>query len=800
MIDPHTLSVLEFDAIRQMLADEAHSAAARDLALNLLPGSGMQEIDLWLEETAEMRKMMASAGRPPLQGLLDIRPHLRRAQVLGAMLSGCELKEVERVLSVTERLRSYFQPLSSACPLLGSYFRSLRPQPQLRDRIASSIGEEGEVLDSATPRLRRLRREAIELREKIREKLQSMTHSPAYRGVIVEPLVTIRNERYVIPVRPGFKSVLKGFIQDQSASGQTLFVEPLAVVEDNNHLKLLRLAEEEEIRKVLSELTQKVREKGEEIGTSVEAMVQLDFLLAKAALAERMGAQRPLIRENGALRLIRARHPLLIRKAEGRAGEANRKEEVVPIELVLPDSCRIMVITGPNMGGKTVALKTAGLLCLMAMSGLHIPASADSELPLFSDIFADIGEEQNIEQSLSTFSSHILQVVKVLKEADSRSLVLLDELGSGTDPQEGSALGIAILEELYQRGATVLVTTHQEAIKAHAYSHPGMTNAAVEFDLDTLRPLYKLNIGVPGRSLALEVARVLGVPASVIAKARSLMGTQVVAWDSLLERIQEELLSVAEKRRQTEQEAQQASHLRMELERQLEEIRQERRIADREVRSRLELVLSRAQREIERIVRELRAEAASSESIKKSREALVALRSELIPEPRASREAEERGEKQAHRWAKGDLVWIKGLRQEGMVTALPDSEGLLEVQVRYAKMRLSDQEVEPIGTTERGRGEQVRVIGSDLVGQEEIGAELILVGKRREEAIREAERYLDRAALAGLKEVRIVHGKGTGILRRGIEEMLRSHPLVEEFHLASFDEGGAGATIVTIKP
>ena len=796
-MDIHALKVLEFEAVREMLVSQACSSPGKKLSSRLLPSTDLGEARRSLEETEQMRKLIGSAGNLPIEGLKDIQPYLDRSLLEGAILFASELREVREVLLVAHKLRSYFKPQSSSFPLLQGYFSPIVPQPELEDKIASCIGEEGEILDGASPRLKRLRHDAFLLRDKIREKLQGILLSPLYQGVIADSLITLRNDRYVIPVKPNFKTALRGFIQDQSASGQTFFVEPLSLVDDNNRLKRLRLEEEEEIQRILRDLTGELKSKAPEMQQGLEAMARLDLLCAKARLAERMKAQRPFLGENGFLRLLQARHPLLIKKMEGKAQGSAEKEEVVPIDISMGDPYRILIITGPNMGGKTVALKTVGLLSLMAFAGLHIPASADTELPFFSQIFADIGEEQDIEQSLSTFSSHISQIVKLLREADSQSLVLLDELGSGTDPHEGSALGIAILEELYKRGGMVLATTHQDAIKAYAYSHPGMENASVEFDLDTLRPSYTLSMGLPGQSFAFDIAQQLGIDPEVIRSARRLLPSEIVDWETTVRRIREDRLLIEEHKRRIEEKAHEASRIKEEVEKLLQQVREKKKAIDEEGRRRMESLIAEARRRIEGVIREIRTQDASRNSIKEGQQVLSALVHEAPFEEAESDESEaKKGRPES--LSKDQRVRIKGLRQEGILLGEKDGQGMVEVQVRMGKIRVPSSEIEP--TTEAGRsGPRPVSLHWEPTGADSIRAELNLIGRRREEAVSLAEKYLDDAALAGLKEVRLIHGKGAGILRKGIEEMLRHHPMVEAFHLASFHEGGAGATIVKIR-
>ncbi len=792
------MKVLEFEAVREMLISQARSSPGKKLSSRLLPSTDFPEVRRSLEETDQMRQLIGSAGDLPLEGLKDIQPYLDRSLLEGATLSASELREVGEVLRVADRLCSYFKPQSSTFPLLQGYFSPIIPQPELEDNIARCIDEEGEILDGASSRLKRLRRDAFLLRDKIREKLQGILLSPLHQGVIADSLITLRNDRYVIPVKPNFKTALRGFIQDQSASGQTLFVEPLSLVDDNNRLKRLRLEAEEEIRRILQDLTGELKSKSPEIQRGVEAMAFLDLLCAKARLAERMKAQKPLLGEKGSLRLLQARHPLLIKKMEGKVQGLGEKEGVVPIDVLMGDRYRILIITGPNMGGKTVALKTVGLLSVMALAGLHIPASADSELPFFSQIFADIGEEQDIEQSLSTFSSHISQVAKILREAGSQSLVLLDELGSGTDPHEGSALGVAILEELYKRGGMVVATSHQDAIKAYAYSHPGMENASVEFNLDTLRPSYRLSIGLPGHSFALDIAEQLGVDAEVIRSARRLLSSEIVDWEAMVRRIREDRLLIEEHKRRAEEEAHETSRAREEVERLLRQAQEKKRTIDEEGKRRIETLVAEARRRIEGVIREIRTQDASRNSIREGRQVLCALAQEA---PFGEAESVESGEEKArpdYPLSKGQKVRIRGLRQEGILLGEEDGQGMVEVQARMGKIQVPYSEIEPAAETGRSPLRPVSLHWEAAVA-DSVQTELNLIGKRREEAVSLAEKYLDDAALAGLKEVRLIHGKGAGILRKGIEEMLSHHPMVEAFHLASFHEGGAGATIVKLK-
>lgn len=819
-MDDHALQVLEFEAVRHLLASLTGSPLGAERAMALAPVAAAEGAEALLDETTEARLLLAAAGAPPFGAVGDIRPALERSRVAGGHLEPAQLLAIAAALEAAEAFRAAFGRSGIAAPRLAATVARLTPPRGLAGEIRRCLTEDGAVRDEASPALARVRQRALSVREEVRTILLALVADPALQPVIAEPIVTLRNDRYVIPLRPGYRALLPGVVQDQSGSGQTLFVEPLAVVERNNELRTLARDEEEEVRRILAALTGRVRGDLPAIAGTLDALAHLDLACAKAALAERWQAARPRLRGDRRLRLLQARHPLLVeqqvatRQAQGRLGSARSgpKEpqegrgegegEVVPIDVVLGDGYTVLVITGPNTGGKTVALKTVGLLALMAQAGLHIPASGDSELPIYRRVFADIGDEQSIAQSLSTFSGHMGQIVKVLEAADGGSLVLLDELGAGTDPAEGAALGIAILEALQARGASVLASTHLDAIKAFAASHPAIENASVGFDLDSLRPTYTLFIGLPGQSYAIDIAARLGLPPALTQRSRHLLGETPLQVEALLARLREGEARLADLRAAAERDAAAAALARARHQELVQEA--SKRLADlrRDARGRLEGIVAEARRRIESAVASIRAQAGEGEAIRAARREAEAIRDLADRGFPASEEFAAPGPGLAPEDLRPGLrVWIAHLGQMGSVLAPPVSGGSVEVQLPLGKARVP---LETLSLPGPERAAEPALGGPPppilrRAEAPEVSLEINLIGATVEEAQARAQRYLDDAFLAGLRRVRIIHGKGSGALRRGIAAMLEGHPLVASFRLADFDEGGTGASIVTLQ-
>lgn len=789
-MDAQSFRVLEFPAILDLLAGEAASELGRQRAAALRPTSQGAEVSRRLAETRECRTLLRHGPLAGLERAKDIRPALGRAAIAGARLTPGDLIAVADTVEAGVQVRRLLRQAEDPLPALGGHLARLRPPAEVAARIRQCLLPDGAVADDASPTLARLRDRARRLREEAREILQGLLGSPRLAGIIAEPVITLRNDRYVIPVLPGYQNSLPGVVQDQSGSGQTLFLEPLAVVEVNNRIRRVDREAEAEIDRLLGELTELTRAHGEALAETVEALADLDLAQAKARLADRWSGAEPAVVPGGRLALRHARHPILL---EARRARAETMGPVVPIDVALPPGATVLVITGPNTGGKTVALKTVGLAVLMAQAGMHLPASPDSTLPLFSAVYADIGDEQSIAQDLSTFSAHVSRVQTVLDRADAGSLVLMDELGAGTDPGEGAALGGAVLEELAERGCHVLATTHLDDLKLFVAQDDRMLNGAVEFDLDRLRPAYTLQIGLPGRSFALEIASRLGIPPATIARARQLAGDSSAGVAALLDR-----LHALERERAADTEAAvreraAARTARTAADALLTELGVQRAALKRQAERLVAQIAAEARRQAEAAVAALR----QGESIQAARRAIAripsAAEARLAEVPEFAAPADERPNLAAVQV--GQRVWLRHLDQVGTVLSTSDPNGLVEVQLGVGRTRVPLEKLFPAApapvkreapiTWKAGLGEALR-------------PEINVIGCTVDEATAQVARYLDDAALGGLSRVRIIHGKGTGRLRSGLASFLQTHPLVAGFQLAPFDEGGAGATVVQL--
>lgn len=792
-MDEHTLGLLEWPAIQEMLAERAESPMGIERARSALPSHTLEEAQRLQDEFGEFRVLLSKETVLPFSRLFDIRESLRLSRPQGAVLTPGDLIRVVLTLEAAATIRLIISRSRDLCPRLCAISSRLDGQPELVAAIRGAIEETGEVKDTASRELGHLRRRLRQLRNLIQDRLQSLLIDSTLQAVIAEPIITLRNDRYVIPVKSNSRGVLKGVVQDRSASGVTVFLEPQEVVELNNELRLLELAEGEEVRKVLARLTAELFPKTDAILDTMQWATELEFRYAAARLADRLGCAPPSLKEAGPLVLLQARHPLLLTQASDAGGR-----EAIPIDLRVGGDFDALLITGPNTGGKTVALKTAGLLSLMALTGLHLPASVDSEVPFFRGVLADIGDEQSIEQSLSTFSSHIGHIRRILEAAGPGTLVLLDELGAGTDPVEGACLGIAILEALLRRSALVMATSHLDAIKAYAYSHPRIENGCVEFDLDTLRPLYRLSIGLSGRSHALEIASRIGLPSSLIDRAKALLGEGTDPLRLLLERLEGEERRLAEERAALAREVSEAAKARSEADARREAVWGEAAQLNEQARRLVQEAVSEAREEIDRLLREFRSAESRGKAVHAARARLSDLQQRVEttlaelprtdPSPGASSDAPIR---------LGQQVRVKGLGQRGTVSSEPTAAGVVEVQLPLGKVRLSLEAVVPESGPRQGEA-----ISSVQVSRarEETPAELNLIGCDAEEAVRRLDRHLGDAFLAGFPTVRVVHGKGAGILRRTVAELLQGHPLVVSFRLADYRDGGIGATIVELHP
>ena len=792
-----SLRALEYDRILELLAEQCSCADSAGKAHALRPFADVAQAEREIARAEAAGRLTLKFGGPSFSGLADISPALHRAKI-GSALSAGELLQVATVLGALRRLRQYRETAASESTCLDEAFDSLAPNKYLEEKINAAILSEEEIADAASPALSDIRRHIRRQGERVREQMDRMTRSQQFSKYLQDPIVTIRDGRFVVPVRAECRANVPGLIHDTSASGATVFIEPMAVVELNNDLRVLASQEKKEIERILQELSDEVGGFSDAIADSRRIAVELDFVFAKSRLADRMKASAPVFSTDGTVELRRVRHPLLDPK------------KAVPIDIRLGGDFDTLVITGPNTGGKTVALKTLGLTCLMAMSGLPVPAGDGSKVGFFTRVLADIGDEQSIEQSLSTFSSHMTHIIKILRDGGKGCLVLLDELGSGTDPVEGAALAVAILEHLKAAGARTAATTHYAELKVYALQTPGVENACCEFNVETLRPTYRLLIGVPGRSNAFAISERLGLPPEIIARAGELITGENARFEEVVQGLEAS-------RQQMEQERERAAQLRMEA----EKSRNEAGRLQEELRAAREKEMERARVDARRIVERSRAQAQQLldelDELRKMRETedIGALRDMARSEVKARMKELERtsdpvaadaaGRKRSAGYRlprplrAGDTVLIADVNRRGTVLSPPDASGSVAVQagiimtrVPVAGLRLVEDAPAPSMA-----GSSVRA-GIDRAHRE-VKTELDLRGMTVEEALLELDAFLDDAVLAGLGQVRIIHGKGTGALRSAVQQHLRGHRQIKSFRLGRYGEGETGVTVAELQ-
>jgi DNA mismatch repair protein MutS2 len=780
-MDEKTLRILEFHKVRHELAAHTAFTLGRERALWLEPSTDADTIENRQGETAEALALINREGGLPLGGVRDIRQPLRKAE-MGSILTPEDLLDIQSTLYGTSQARRFLLEKAEANSQLMDLTQRLEPAVSLRERIEGCIGDDGEILDSASATLRSIRNRMRSLQGRIREKLESIIHSSRYQKVLQDAIITLRNGRYVIPIKTEFKGLMPGIVHDQSGSGATLFIEPAVAVEINNQLRQLEAEEAEEIERILRQLTLAVSNKAKELLVSVETLGRLDFIFAKAYLAASQKATRPGLRTDGYLDIREGRHPLL-------------KGEVVPLDIWLGKDFTALVITGPNTGGKTVALKTVGLLTLMAQSGLHIPAEEGTEVNVFSKIYADIGDEQSIEQNLSTFSSHMANIVRIMGEVNANSLVLLDELGAGTDPTEGAALAMALLQWFHRQGCRTVATTHYSELKAFAYMTEGLENASVQFDVETLRPTFKLEIGLPGRSNAFAIAGRLGLKDEVIDLARAHLTKEDIRIDDMIQEMEENRRKAIHEKTVAERLRLQVESSQKEYERRLGELEEEKETILAAARREAMEVLSKAKSDADQLLGQLRnAEKAEREEVAREiRTELLDKREVLIdvkpPTPKPI-------QLQPEKLAPGMAVYLTKLKQKGQVLDLTTSGEAL-VQVGPLRVTLPVQELTVTEEQSQASGSRGNVILQSSKAST-IASELDLRGMTVEEAMGKVDKYLDDALLAGLPRCRIIHGKGTGALRLAIRSQLEAHPQVKAYRLGGPGEGGDGVTVAEL--
>lgn len=786
-----TLTKLEFDKIIDLLSEEAGSFRGKQLCHRLKPMTDLGKINTFQEQTASAFTRIIRKGRISFGDAAPVEESMKRLEIGGA-LNISELLRIRRLLANTARVKSYgrhdTQEDSADC--LDVYFDQLEPLTLLSSEIERCIISEDEISDDASSALKHIRRSISNLNGRVHTTLSGLVNG-SLRTYLQDPIITMRGDRYCIPVKAEHRGQVQGLIHDQSSSGSTLFIEPMAVVKLNNDLKELYAKEQEEIQAILARLSEDAAQYIEEIRTDYRTLTDLDFIFARGALALSMRGSRPIFNEEGRIRIREGRHPLLDQRS------------VVPITVSLGEDFTLLIITGPNTGGKTVSLKTVGLFTLMGQAGLHIPAQDRSELAVFRHVYADIGDEQSIEQSLSTFSSHMTNIVSFLKKVDERSLVLFDELGAGTDPTEGAALAIAILSYLHARGIRTMATTHYSELKVYALSTPGVENACCEFDVESLRPTYRLLIGIPGKSNAFAISSKLGLPDHIIADARKRLSEQDASFEDLLTDLETSRRTIEKEREEIAAYKREAESLKQQAAQNQKKLDEQRDRIIREANEKANAILREAKEVADETIRnfyKFGKENISAAEMEKERERIR----KKIKDTASSSDLGVKKQKKQHKpsdFKLGESVKVLSMNLTGTISSLPDARGNVTVQmgILRSQVNISDLEIieepSPYAPKKFSRTSKGRIGMSKSLS---VSTEINLLGKTVDEAVAELDKYLDDALLSHLNTVRVIHGKGTGALRKGIHEYLRWQKHVKSYHLAEFGEGDAGVTIVEL--
>ena len=784
-MEKRTLKTLEFDKILAMLKQHASCCVSRELVDELEPSCDFDTVERELKLTAEAETLYYKTGRSPIDDFPDMRNCLERMHA-ALFLSTGELLGIASCLKAARIAKDVLLKEMGEESYLRNLAGLLITHRSAEEEIGRCIINEDEIFDGASPALARIRRSMRLANEKVRERLNGMIRSASYQKYLQEPIITIRNGRFVIPVKQEYRQQVPGLIHDQSGSGATLFIEPAAVVELGNEYKKLLAEESDEIERILTELTAMLAPYASEIRENLNIMGRIDLVFAKAKLSRELNAVMPKLNQSNYVRIVRGRHPLI------------PSDRVVPIDIWIGKDYRSLIITGPNTGGKTVTLKIVGLFALMVQSGIFIPANEGSEFPVFENIYADIGDEQSIEQSLSTFSSHMKTIVGILDKADSHSLVLLDELGAGTDPIEGAALAMSILEELNNRKCICVSTTHYSEIKAFAMTHEGMENASMEFDVDKLCPTYRLYIGIPGKSNAFEISSRLGLPADIIENAKGFLKGEDVRFEDIISSAQSQHRIAEEERKMAEEARAELDKLRAEAERERKKLEDDRSRLQARAKEDAKRIVADTKREMEKLITQIHSikdidRSAADRIIQSSRDTLRAAEASINEKEEVKKEDNTKPPKTVR---PGDTVRIVSIDQKATVLTAPDSKGEVTVQAGVMKLNVKLKDIRLI---EEKKPELPASGKVGLGAGKQVGLELDVRGMLVDEANIVVDRYLDDAYNAGLSEVNIIHGKGTGALRAGIQAFLKHHSLVKSYRMGSYGEGDAGVTVVTLK-
>lgn len=786
------LKTLEYHKIIDTLTELAGSAPGKELCRNLLPSTDLEEIRTLQTETSLALSLIYQKGSVSFSGVTDIRASLKRLEV-GSILSPQELLRICKLLEACNRVKAYSRKENdNEMPTaLDAMFQALQPLTPLANEIRRCIPSEEEISDDASPALKSIRRSMQQMNDKVHAQLTSMVNGSA-RTYLQDAVITMRNGRYCLPVKAEHRSQVQGMIHDQSSTGSTLFVEPMAVLKLNNELRELELKEEKEIERILATLSSLTAEEPESLENDLALLTKLDFIFARAMLSRSYNGSEPIFNEEGRINIKKGRHPLL------------DKKKVVPIDIHLGDTFDLLIITGPNTGGKTVSLKTVGLFTLMGQAGLHIPAFDRSELSVFHEVFADIGDEQSIEQSLSTFSSHMKNIVTILKEADEHALVLFDELCAGTDPTEGAALAISILTNLHRRGVRAMATTHYSELKVFALSAPGVENGCCEFNVETLRPTYRLLIGIPGKSNAFAISAHLGLSDDIIDEARQQLSEQDEDFETLISNLEESRVTIEKEREEINRYKQEIESLKSRLERKQENLDTSRERILREANEQAHAILREAKEYADTTIKNFNKfgkAGIDSRAMEQERSRLREKMNSVEKNMALKQKARTDSTLQAKDLHLGDSVRVLSMNLKGTVSTLPNAKGDLFVQMGILRSQVNIKDLELIADmdTVAPRHQRTNTGKIKMSKSATIGMEINLLGKTTDEAISELDKYLDDAYLSHLPSVRVVHGKGTGALRKAVHNYLRRQKHVKDYRLGEFGEGDAGVTIVTFK-
>lgn len=782
-MNERTLKVLEFHKIKELLQEQALTPVGRKLVHELVPQTDVEKVKTLQEETDEALTIYRLNQAIPFANIVDVTSSVNRSAI-GSVLNTDEILAIAQVLYSSRKLKNFIENLDEELPLLKERVSAISPLPHIEKEIKLKIDDHGEVVDDASPMLKSIRQTIRTYETKVRERLQHIIRTKS--KMLSDTIVTIRNDRYVLPVKHEYRSAIGGIVHDESSSGQTLFMEPKAIIELNNNIQQMLHKEKQEIEVILRKLSAEIANFKDDILRNLTIIAEVDFINARARLALEMDATKPILNTNGIIHLKQVRHPLIPR------------DEVVANDVELGKDYHAIVITGPNTGGKTVTLKTIGLCTLMAQAGLQIPALEGSKIAIFEKVFADIGDEQSIEQSLSTFSSHMTNIVNIMELVDENSLVLFDELGAGTDPQEGAALAMALLDEVINRKARVVATTHYPELKAYGYNRDYVMNASMEFDVETLSPTYRLLMGVPGRSNAFEISNRLGLRKEIIDRAKGYLGI-----DS--KNVENMIAALEKTKKEAEKELDEAHRLLEESEKIHEELKKEwntflrkREKLYLEAEEKAEEALRKAKEEAEIIVDEVRK--MKDNAMWKEHEWIEAKKmfDEAKPELIESEKAYEEVEEEKKELAVGDEIKHKTLQQTGQIIEQKNKNEYI-IQIGMMKITAKRKDLIYLGKKKQEIEEEQLPLTRVVTATDTVKTELDLRGERYEDAVSRLEKYIDDALVRGYPRVTIIHGKGTGSLRKGVEKFLQSHPYVKHFRLGSANEGGSGVTIVEFK-